>query len=38
MNSLPADVVTSTDVKLFKRKLAKLNLSKFLTLPTFIQT
>ena len=37
-NSLPADVVTFTDVKLFKRKLAKLNLSKLLTLLTFIQT
>ena len=37
-NSLPADVVTTTYVKLFKRKLAKLNLSKFLILPTFIQT
>ena len=37
-NSLPADIVNTTNVKLFKRKLARLNLSKFLTLPTFIQT
>ena len=36
-NSLPADAVTATNVKLFRVKLSKLNLSKFLTIPTFIQ-
>ena len=36
-NSLPADAVTATNVRLFRVKLSKLNLSKFLTIPTFIQ-
>ena len=35
-NSLPADAVTATNVRLFRLKLTKLNLSNFLTIPTFI--
>jgi len=34
-NSLPSEIVTASSTQLFKSQLTKLDLSKFLTLPTF---